>query len=111
MRTDPYIKDVSSLGITARCKDNYDPWRCRFYRGIIQGESYHVTHIRMTSDFTYIKLEDKEDTYNSVNFEFILDGKEHDIYSDNRCMSDVLLLRQQILEERYKHEIATQDND
>lgn len=111
MRTDPYIKDVSSLGITAICNDNYDPWRCRFHHGLIPGESYHVTHIRMTPDFTYIWLEGREENYNSVSFGFLLDGREHDIYSDERCWSDMLKRRMQALEEKYRHETRISGND
>lgn len=111
MRTDPYIQDVSSLGITARCVDNYDPWRCRFHPELTQGESYHVTHIRMTPDFTYIWLEGREGTYNSVSFEFLLDGAEHDIYSDERCWSEMLKRRLNALEEKYEHKTITEHNE
>lgn len=111
MRTDPYIKDVSSLGITARCKDDYDPWRCRFHRELTPGETYHVTRIRMTPDFTYIWLEGREDSYNSVSFEFLVDGREHDIYTDERCWSDTLIHRLQALEEKYRQETGIPENE
>lgn len=111
MHTDPYIQDVSSLGITARCVDNYDPWHCRFLPELTTGESYHVTHIRMTPDFTYIWLEGREGSYNSVSFEFLLDGVEHDICSDERCWSESLKRRQHALEEKYKHKTKTEHNE
>lgn len=98
MRTDPYIKEVSSLGIMARCKDDYDPWRCCFHPELSPGESYPVTHIRMTSDFTYLKLEGKDGCYNSVCFDFLIGGNEHDIYNDIRCWSEPLIRRMQLFE-------------
>jgi len=99
---DIYRKDVSQLHITALCKNNYDPWRCHFHPELTPGEIYKVTHIRMTSDFTYINLEDKEGSYNSVSFDFFLDGEPHNIYEDERCQSEALIRRDRALREQYE---------
>ena len=37
----------------------------------------------MTTDLTYIYLKGVEGDFNSVCFEFYLDGKEHDISNDD----------------------------
>lgn len=108
MRNDSFNKDVSSLGIMARCKDIYETWRGITHWELTPGEIYHVTHIRMSSDFTYVTLEGGDKTYNSVCFEFLIDGNKHDIYSDERCWSDALIRRHQALEERYRQETETQ---
>lgn len=108
MEENRYIKDVSCLGITAMCKDIYDIWRGEVHSELCPGEIYKVTHIRMTSDFCYIWLEGKDGNYNSVSFDFFLDGKEHDIFSDERCWSDALIRRNEILQERYSREKKNQ---
>lgn len=107
MRIDPFNKDVSSLGIMARCKHIYDTWRGITHWELTPGEKYHVTHTRMSSDYTYVTLEGRDKTYNSVCFEFLIDGKEHDIYSDERCWSDALIRLHKALEEKYRQETET----
>jgi len=87
---DKWTKDVSALGIEALCKYNLDNLKA--------GSKYKVTHIRMTTDFTEISLEEIESSFNSVDFKFFLDGKEHDIYTDERCFSDALKARHAALE-------------
>jgi len=104
MNIDPFIKDVSTLGITARCLHIYDTWRGITHGNLTPGECYHVTHIRMTSDYTYITLEGEGGTYSSVCFEFMIDGKEHNIFTDERCWSDELIRRHRMLEEKYGRE-------
>lgn len=61
----------------------------------------------MSSDYTYVTLEGRDKTYNSVCFEFLIDGKEHDIYTDERCWSDALIRRHKALEEKYRQETET----
>jgi len=90
MSSDPYITDVSALGISALCVEAYDPWQARFHPELSPGETYRVTHVRMTTDITYIRLEGKDGNYNSVSFKFMIEGKAHNIYSDERCRSEML---------------------
>ena len=95
---DNWTKDVSALGIEALSKNNYDRWRRKSYDNLKVGSKYKVTHIRMTTDFTFISLEGIEGSFNSVAFDFFIDGKEHNIYTDERCFSDALKAKHAALE-------------
>ena len=106
---DRWIKDVSELGLTAKCIHIFDGWRGDTYDVLTPGETYEISHIRMTDDFTYIFLKGMEDDFNSVCFEFYLDGKEHDIYSDERCWSDALIMRYKALLGRYQDHQTTNE--
>ena len=105
-----WIKDVSELGLKAKCIHIFDTWRGDTYEVLTPGEIYEISHIRMTTDFTYIYLKGVEGDFNSVCFEFYLDGKEHDICNDERCWSDALVKRHTALLKRYPaHETANEE--
>ena len=94
-----WIKDVSSLGIEAVCNDIYDIWSGEVYDCLKEGQTYKVARILMTTDFTKVFFDGYEGSFNSVNFDFFIDGKEHDIYEDERCWSEALIQRHQRLQE------------
>lgn len=48
------------------------------------GKEYEVESIEMGQSYTSIFLKNRKGSYNSVIFEFYEDGKELDIYSDER---------------------------
>lgn len=48
------------------------------------GKDYEVERVDMGQSYTSITLKDRKGSYNSVIFEFYEDGKELDIYSDDR---------------------------
>ena len=88
-----WIKDVTNLGIKAKCIDFYDTWRGRTHNNLKVDEMYKITHIYMTTDITYLYLDGVEGDFNSRCFEFYLNNKKHDISSDERCWSDALIER------------------
>lgn len=52
--------------------------------GLMVGEKYEVSHVEMGGCSTSIELIDKNNSYNSVMFEFEEDGQPIDIYRDKR---------------------------
>ncbi len=50
--------------------------------GLIIGDAYNVSGVDMGSYHTTIHLEEFGGHFNSVNFEFEVDGKPYDIFSD-----------------------------
>jgi hypothetical protein len=91
-----WIKDVSNLDIVAKCiNDN----TTTFNDDLCVGKTYKITHIRMNTSWTYIYLENLDGCFNSVNFDFYLNGEKHDIYNDERCWSDALIRKHEALNE------------
>ena len=97
LNSNRWIKDVSNLDLKAKCIDIYDTWRGITHNNLKIGEMYKITHIYMTTDFTYLYLEGLEGDFHSMCFDFYQNGEKHDIWSDKRCWSDALLQRHQIL--------------
>lgn len=69
--------------LIAKCKKNIDPWGDK-ETDLVVGEEYEVERIEMGQSSTSIELKGKNFYYNSVMFDFYEDGKEIDIYSDER---------------------------
>ena len=93
-----WIKDVSNLDLKAKCIDIYDTWRGITHNNLKIGEMYKITHIYMTTDLSYLYLDGFEGDFNSICFEVYLNGKKHNISSDEQCWSDALIERHRLLE-------------
>ena len=61
------------LNVEALCKANVD--------GLKVGEKYKVNEILMGQSYTDVSLYDFRNTFNSVHFDFYVNGKKCDIYS------------------------------
>lgn len=69
--------------LIAKCKKNIDPWGNK-QTSLVVGQIYNVENVVMGRWHTDIYLKGRKDNYNSVMFDFYEDGKEIDIYSDER---------------------------
>jgi hypothetical protein len=72
--------------LIAKCKKNIDPWGDK-ETDLVVGEENEVERVEMGQSSTSIELKGKSLCYNSVIFDFYEDGKEMDIYSDERYNS------------------------
>lgn len=78
-------------GLWAKCIDTEEPdWATINPTDLVEGEMYEVEDLEMDRNYTTIWLtkdveagnERGKNGYNSVIFDFYLDGKLHDIYND-----------------------------
>lgn len=69
--------------LIAKCKKNIDP-RGDKETDLVIGEEYEVERVEMGQSSTSIELKGKDFCYNSVMFDFYEEGKEIDIYRDER---------------------------